>query len=174
MLHVYYGKGKGKTSAALGLILRAAGYKKRIYLFQFLKPKDLFSGEHASIQKLPNVRQIRFSQKHPIFMIKDKEKQIGKLRLHVKKSMVKLNNIIKSKRFDVLVCDEMLNLIDCGLIKEDDIVNIFKKIKQKKEIILTGRTKPNKLSRIADYITEFKLIKHPFQKGILARKTVEY
>lgn len=174
MLHIYYGKGKGKTSAALGLILRAAGYKKRIYLFQFLKPKDLFSGEHASIQKLPNVKQIRFSQKHPIFMIKDKEKQIIKLRLHVKESITKLKNIIKNKKFDILVCDEMLNLIDCGLIKENEIVNIFKKIKQKKEIILTGRTMPNKLFRIADYITEFKLVKHPFQKGTLARRCIEY
>lgn len=174
MLHLYYGKGKGKTSAALGLILRAAGYKKRIVLFQFLKPKDLFSGEYTSLKKFPNVKQIRFNQKHPIFMVKDRRKQISKLKIHVKESISKLKQIIKKGRFDILVCDEMLNLINAGLIKERDAIAIFAKIRNKKEVILTGRGIPKKLTKIADYITKFRLVKHPFQRGVLARKTIEY
>ena len=174
MLHIYYGKGKGKTSAALGLILRAAGHKRKIVLFQFLKPKGLFSGEYASLKKFPNVRQVRFNQKHPIFMISDKDKQICKTKIHIRKSMSKLREIIKKKGFDILVCDEILNLIDCGFIKEKDIVTIVNKIKGKKEIILTGRNTPKKLVAMADYVTEFRLVKHPFQRGILARKNIEY
>ncbi|MFC1645643.1 cob(I)yrinic acid a,c-diamide adenosyltransferase [Candidatus Omnitrophota bacterium] len=174
MLHIYYGKGKGKTSAALGLILRAAGRKRKIILFQFLKPKGLFSGEYASLKKFPNVKQVRFDQKHPIFMVSDKEKQICKIKTHIRKSMSELSKIIRKKSFDILVCDEMLNLIDCGFIKEKDIIAVFNKIKDKKEVILTGRKKPKKLTAIADYVTEFRLIKHPFQRGILARKNIEY
>ncbi|MFC1709396.1 cob(I)yrinic acid a,c-diamide adenosyltransferase [Candidatus Omnitrophota bacterium] len=174
MLHIYYGKGKGKTSAALGLILRAAGYKSKVILFQFLKPKKIFSGELASLKRLPNIKQVRFDQKHPIFMIKNEGKQIRELKLHVEKSISKLKGVIQKGNFDILVCDEILNLLSLNTVKESELVEIFKKIKNRKEVILTGRQKPNKLSRIADYITEFKLVKHPFQKGILARKAIEY
>ncbi len=174
MLHVYYGKGKGKTSSALGLILRAAGYKKRIILFQFLKPSRLFSGEQASLKKFPNLNQIRFDQKHPIFMLRDKKEQIKALRVHVKKSILKLKQVIKGGKFDILVCDEILNLIDCQLIKEVDMVKLFRSIRDKKEIILTGRPKLKKLIKLADYATEFRQVKHPFQKGTLARKCIEY
>lgn len=174
MLHIYYGKGKGKTSAALGLILRAAGYKKKIILLQFLKPKSLFSGEQASLSKLPNVRQIRFDQTHPIFMLKDKKKKSEKLKIHAQESILKLKQIIKSMNFDILVCDEILNLLDLGLIKENELATMLRKIKNKKEVVLTGRQKPEKLAKIADYITEMRLIKHPYQKGILARKSIEY
>lgn len=174
MLHIYYGKGKGKTSAALGLILRAAGYKKKIILFQFLKPRNLFSGEQASLKKLANVKQVRFDQKHPLFMVKEKKKQISELKIHIQKSMLKLKEVIQKKDFDILVCDEMLNLISEDFIKEDDVIKMLSKIKNKKEIILTGRDMPRKLLQIADYVTELRLIKHPFQKGILARRCVEY
>ena len=174
MLHIYFGKGKGKTSAALGLILRATGYGKRIILFQFLKPKKLFSGEYASLKKFPKVKQARFNQKHPIFMERNKEEQIVKLRKHIQKSMLKLEEIIQKGNFDILVCDEMLNLIYQDFIKEQDVIKLLTKVKDKKEIILTGRNKPNRLIKIADYVTEFNQIKHPFQRGILARKSIEY
>lgn len=174
MLHLYYGKGKGKTSAALGLILRAAGYKKKIILLQFLKPKDLFSGEQASLKKFPNVKQIRFDQKHPMFSSKDITGQMDKLKLRTRESILMLKQIVNKSEFDILVCDEILNVISASFVKESEIIAIFKKVKNKKEIILTGRPKPNKLTRIADYITEFRLAKHPFQKGISARKSIEY
>lgn len=174
MLHIYYGKGKGKTSSALGIILRAAGYRKKIILFQFLKPKKIFSGEYASLKKIPNVKQIRFNQRHPIFMLKNKEEQIVKLKKHILKSMLKLKEIIQKGYFDILVCDEILNLVYDDFIKEQDVIKLLNKVKDKKEIILTGRNKPNKLIKLADYVTEFNQIKHPFQRGILARKSIEY
>ena len=174
MLHIYYGKGKGKTSAALGLILRASGYNKRIVLFQFLKPKRFVSGEHKSLNKLPNVKQIRFDQKHPIFMKKRKKKQLEDLKQHINKSIQELKKVIRKRDFDILVCDEILNLINVGFIKESDLISYFGKIKSSREIVLTGRNKPKRLTRIADYVTELRLIKHPFQKGILARRSIEF
>ena len=174
MLHIYYGKGKGKTSAALGLILRACGYNKRIVLFQFLKPKKIFCGEYASLKKFSNVKQIRFEQKHPIFMQECGKKQVKELKEHIQESLLKLKKIIQNKKFDILICDEILNIIHKKLIKEEYVVKMFKNVSVRKEIILTGRNKPKKLAAIADYITEFRQIKHPFQKGILARKSIEF
>lgn len=174
MLHIYYGKGKGKTSAALGLILRAAGYNKKIVLFQFLKPRNLFSGEYASLKKLTCVKQIRFDQQHPMFMENKEKKQIIKLKKHIQKSILQLKEIIQKGNFDILVCDEILNITRRGFIKDSDIIKMLGKIKNKKEIILTGRNRPNRLANIADYITEFRLEKHPFQKGTLARRSIEF
>jgi cob(I)alamin adenosyltransferase len=174
MLHIYYGKGKGKTSAALGLILRAAGHGKKITLIQFLKPKDIFSGEHSSLKKLSNVKQIRFDQKHPIFMRNNKSKQIKVLKENINKSILHLKSIIDREKFDILVCDEILNLLNSKCLDEATIINLINKCRKEREIILTGRQKPNKLTKIADYITEFKLVKHPFQKGTKARKSIEY
>lgn len=174
MLHLYYGNGKGKTSAILGMIMRASGYNKKIVLLQFLKPKDLFCGEHFSLKKFTNVKQIRFSQQHPIFMIEPKAQKIKLLKTHVGQSLKKLEQIIKECNFDILILDEILNLIGEGYIKESLIIKLIKRIKVKKEIILSGRNKPNRLLKKADYVTEFKQIKHPFQKGILARKAIEF
>lgn len=174
MLHIYYGKGKGKTSAALGLMLRAAGYKKRIILFQFLKPANVLSGEYASLKKFSCVKLVRFSQTHPIFMRKKGPRQIQGLKAELCSSIEQLRSVIKKGDFDILVCDELLNTIGKGWVSEDMLVRLFGPVKKDKEIILTGRIKPKKLCRIADYITECRLVKHPFDRGVLARKGIEY
>jgi len=174
MLHIYYGKGKGKTSSALGLILRACAYNKKIVILQFLKPDKIFSGEHACLSKFGNVKQIRFNQQHPMFLKNLNKEKISKLKEDVYKSILKLKEILEDKSVNIVICDEILNIIGEGLLKEDALVSAFRKIKNRKEIILTGRRKPKKLLAIADYVTNFRLIKHPFQKGILARKAIEF
>ena len=174
MIHIYYGKGKGKTSSALGLIMRACGSKKKIVLFRFLKPKNMPSGEDIFLSKLSNLKEFRFNYPHPIF-IKGFNKKGGKvLENQINNSLNTLKAVIKQGRFDILVLDEILNLINLGTVNEADIIKLIKKLRNKKEVILTGRKASNKLKRIADYITELKLIKHPFQKGISARKGIEY
>ncbi|MDD5291890.1 MAG: cob(I)yrinic acid a,c-diamide adenosyltransferase [Candidatus Omnitrophica bacterium] len=174
MLQIYYGKGKGKTSSALGLILRASAYNKRIILFQFFKPSKIFSGEHLSLKKLKNVKQVRFNQQHPMFLKNSKKQTPQELKKNIDKTILELKKILRKKDFDILVCDEILNVIHKNLVKENKIVKIFCRIKNDKEIILTGRNKPDKLLKIADYVTEFSLKKHPFKKGILARKSIEF
>jgi len=174
MLHIYYGKGKGKTSSALGLIIRACGYKKRVVLFRFLKPKSLFTGEDTTLNKLPNVKEIRFNYPHPMFLKKLGRKDMKSLRNQVRHTLIKLKETVKRGKFDILVLDEILNLMDLGLVNDDELIKLIKQIEDKKEVILTGRKAPKKLKEIANYITEFKLIKHPFQKGIFARKGIEY
>ena len=174
MLHIYYGKGKGKTSAALGLALRAAGYKKRIIFFQFLKPKNFKSGEHLSLKKLKTIQQIRFNQRHPIFAKKNCSCSLQNLKKEINASLEKLRDILKKKNFDILICDELLNCIHKNVLDETTLIQLFKPIKNEKEVILTGRKKPQGLFVIADYITECRCLKHPFDKGILARKAIEF
>ena len=107
-------------------------------------------------------------------MKKRKKKQLEDLKQHINKSIQELKKVIRKRDFDILVCDEILNLINVGFIKESDLISYFGKIKSSREIVLTGRNKPKRLTRIADYVTELRLIKHPFQKGILARRSIEF
>ena len=109
-----------------------------------------------------------------MFSSKDISGQMNKLKSRIRQSISVLKQIVNKGNFDILVCDEILNVISTGLVKESEIITIFKEVKDRKEIILTGRPKPKKLTKIADYITELRLAKHPFQKGILARKSIEY
>jgi len=173
MLHIYYGKGKGKTSAAIGLIIRASGYKKRIVFFRFLKPKSWLSGEDITLKKLPNLKEFRFDYSHPLFIKNFNSKKNKALKKEIRKSLRVLKTTAKQGDFDILVLDEFLNLLNLGLVNKKSIITLLKKLAEK-EIILTGRNMPKDFYKIADYITEFKLVKHPFQKGILAREAIEY
>ena len=174
MLRIYYGKGKGKTSAALGSIMRAAGYGKKITLVQFFKPRKILCGEYKSLKKLSCVRQIRFKVQHPFFTKKKSPQDLKKLKSSLKDCTDSLKSIIKENDFDILVCDELLNLLGVQCIQEKILCELIAPLKNKKEIILTGRDKPKQLMRIADYATECKLIKHPFEKGAKARRAIEY
>jgi len=174
MIHIYYGKGKGKTSSALGLIIRACGCKKRIVLFRFLKPKSLSSGEDKILTKLPNLKEFRFDYPHPMFIKILNSKKTNLLKNQIKESLTKLETVAKQKKYDILVLDEILNLIDLGFVKQEYLLKLLRRIKNTKEVILTGRNMPKKIPRLADYITELRLVKHPFQKGILARRGIEY
>lgn len=174
MLHIYCGKGKGKTSCALGLIVRACGYDKKIVLFQFLKPKHIFSGEHASLKKFPNVQIIQFEHDIPIFCARPQKEQKALLDTHLAESMKRLKSLLNEGSFDILILDEILNLVRPDYLSENELCVLIKPLIATKEIILTGRIKPKRLCAIADYVTELKEIKHPFQKHVLARKAIEF
>lgn len=107
-------------------------------------------------------------------MQKKGPRQLRQLKNHLRDSIAKLQQVITKGDFDILVCDELLNVIRKDWVNEDTLFAMFEKIKNDKEIILTGRKKPKKLIRIADYITECKLIKHPYDRGVIARKSIEY
>lgn len=174
MLHIYYGNGKGKTSCALGIIMRACGYDKKIILFQFLKPRHILSGERISLKKFPSVKVFQFNHDLPIFTARPSKKQRALLRKHLAASMRCLNKLIKKRSFDILILDEVLNLIRLNCLSERKLCSLLKPLQATKEVILTGRAKPKKLLAIADYVTELKEIKHPFQKHVLARKAIEF
>lgn len=174
MVHFYIGDGKGKTTAALGLALRAAGFGRKVYIAQFLKSKDAVSGEIEAVKKfnLP-IKIERFScQIHPLFCPHNKFDK-RKLSASVKEALLKVESYIENKEFDVLVLDEILNAAGAGFCSTALLKRILKKA-QSQEVILTGREAPPDLAGLADYVSCIKKMKHPFDKKVAARKGVEF
>ncbi|MBU1177235.1 MAG: cob(I)yrinic acid a,c-diamide adenosyltransferase [Patescibacteria group bacterium] len=168
MLQIYTGNGKGKTTASLGLGLRAVGADKKVLLIQFLK--DGKSSEIEAIKKIKNFDVKAFGRKG--FTSKDNlvEKDFNL-------AMQGFNfarKAIKSKKYDLIILDEMNMVNYFGLIKIEDLINLIKKTPSKIELILTGRKASKKLIQIADLVTEMKEIKHYYTKNIKARKGIEF
>jgi cob(I)alamin adenosyltransferase len=167
MIHIYTGEGKGKTTAALGLAIRAAGADKRVFIAQFLKGRQY--SELNSLKKLKNITvqqfgTICFVRKTP------RPKDI----MLAEEGLVKARKIIQSKRFDVVILDEINFVIHLKLLNIEKIIEIIKSVPKNIELILTGRYASEQLIKLADYVTDMKEIKHPFRKKITGRKGIEF
>ncbi len=167
------GNGKGKTTAALGLALRAAGNNLRVLILQFIKG-PWKSGEVEIIEKLKPLIEIeqlgmgfiRFEKGKPVIteeMAKNAAESFGYAR-----------DKINSGQYDMVILDEINNLIDYGFLEIKDVINCLKNKPEEICIVLTGRNAPAELINIADTVTEMKEIKHAFGRGIKARKGIEY
>ena len=170
LVHIYCGDGKGKTTAAIGLTLRCIGGGGRVLFTSFLK--DNKSGEMKILESLGNVtifenpKEIKFYKN----MNDIEKKEIFELysdRIRI------LEEIIKSDKFDMIVMDEVIHVLNYNIISEEEFIGILKNKAENVEVVLTGRNPSDKLLEIADYVTEMEKIKHPFDKGITARKYIE-
>ncbi len=181
LVHVITGDGKGKTTSSLGLALRATGNSLKVHMIQFLKSG--FTGEIASSKKLGfeieqfGVDAIKEKQKHLqefadktgsfVFQPDVKEKQAALQGWeHAKK-------IIQSKDYDMVILDEINCVLAKELIPLKEVLDIVK-FHGKVELIMTGRDAPKELIESADYVNIVQHVKHPWQKGIVARKGIEY
>ncbi|MFZ3064709.1 MAG: cob(I)yrinic acid a,c-diamide adenosyltransferase [Nitrospirota bacterium] len=172
LIHIYTGEGKGKTTAAIGLAVRAAGNGMKVLFVQFLKGGEE-SGELKIFKGLQeNIEVIRFDQRHPIFFKKEDTKE-GLINA-AKEALRLIDEKIKSGKYDLVVLDEINNLIFQGWADVNELTDIIRKRPEGVEIVLTGRGASKELIEIADYVTGMKAIKHPFKKGIKARKGIEY
>jgi len=175
MVHIYIGKGKGKTTAALGLALRAWGFGKKVYVGEFLKDVYWPSGELMAARKIGHSNFVieRFrGQVHPMFVNKP---DIKSLKRSLKESLSRMGELIDESRFDVVVLDELLNCVESHLVTALEVKKIIEKAKAKKvELILTGRDASSLLKRAADYVSLIEEIKHPYQKGVFAREGIDY
>ena len=165
-IHVYTGNGKGKTTAALGLALRAIGAGYKVYIIQFLKGQDY--SELKSLRPLKKITLKRFGERTFIHKIGTKPDRIATL-----EAFSWAKKIIKSNKFYILILDEVFLATFFKLIKVSEVVSLIKKKSKNVELVLTGRKAPVQIIRLADYVTEMKEIKHPYQKGLLARKGIE-
>ena len=170
LVQVFFGEGKGKTTAALGTAVRALGHGFKVHLVQFMKLKE--TGEIVALQNLPNFSFKQFGSER-WYKEEDKESIIEH-----KKAAEDALDYLKScfdKDYDIIIADEILYVVQFGLISEEDVINIIKKKPIDKELILTGSHKPfPEIFKFADLITEMRKIKHPYDKGITARKGIEY
>ncbi|MDT8718948.1 cob(I)yrinic acid a,c-diamide adenosyltransferase [Clostridium sp. 19966] len=171
-VQIYTGNGKGKTTAALGLGLRAAGNKFKVYMIQFLKTSP--TGELESIKNLePYFKVFRFeSSKNFFWNLNDEEKKL--LKKEVDQAYDFIMDTIKTEACDVLILDEILGALANKLIEEREIIDIIDKKPKSMELILTGRNAPEGLIERADLVTEMKDVKHYMNEGIAARKGIEY
>jgi len=168
-IQVYTGNGKGKTTAALGLALRAAGHKQKVYIGQFLKGQ--MYGELLSAKILsPYITIEQFGRKGFIHVTKDPdEEDIQKARRGLKKC----REAMLSKKFRLIILDEINVAIYFNLLTEKEVLEFLNQKPEDVEVILTGRYAPASLLKKADLVTEMKEKKHYYKKGVKARKGIE-
>lgn len=168
-IHVYYGHGKGKTTAAVGQAVRAAGSGLKVLVFQFLK--DNSSSERAVLEQISNVTCL--PGREPV---KFYSQMNGAERVELKRYNTKaLDEIIKfCGPFDVLVLDEVLCAVKLDVLSEEKLLSFLEHKPRGLEIILTGHEVTEKILKVANYVTEMKKVKHPFDAGLTARAGIEY
>ena len=171
MLHVYYGNGKGKTTAAVGLAVRAAGAGMNVLFMQFLK--DGSSSEIGILQDIGNMRVITCKSCGGfVFSMNDTEKETV---CHEHDEMLKnADDSLKSHSAYMIVLDEFADAYDMGMLSTEKAEDLINKYADTNEIVVTGHSLPRFLSEKARYITLMQAEKHPFNDGISARKGVEY
>jgi len=165
-VQVYTGNGKGKTTAAIGLAIRAAGAGLKVYFCQFLKGRQ--SSEIRILKKINSqISLLRSGRKK--FVIVPKKYDIE----CAKKCFQRVTRIINKGEYDVVILDEINNAMAINLINSNELVNVILGKPKHVEIVLTGRNIPKEIIKIADLVTDMKEIKHYYSKGIRARKGIE-
>jgi len=203
-VQVYTGDGKGKTTAALGLALRAIGQGFKVYIIQYMKG-GAYTGEFISAKNyLPNIEMIQFGRpcikqqkqmkidgfspkgsiNKTIFDFVRDDIDCGSCRYcflndevqkdYIKEAFKKTSEVILSGNYDLVILDEVNVALSLGLLELEEFLSLIKKKPKALELVLTGRDAPEELLRIADLVTEMKPHKHYFEKGQMARRGVEY
>lgn len=170
MTHVYCGDGKGKTTCAMGLALRCAGRGGRVTVAQFLKNSD--SGERYALKNMENVTLLPAAEVTKfVFQMTDEEKR------ELAEKMVALfeqaAGMVRRGECDMLVLDELCSAITTGMVSLDAVISFLDE-KHTAEIVITGRDPARALIDRADYVTEMRKVKHPYEEGTPARKGVEW
>lgn len=167
LIQVYTGNGKGKTTAALGLALRAAGAGLKVYIAQFAKGGHY--SELNSLRKLKNIKLEQFGR----------GSFIGRVPAQADialagKGLEKIKKIISRKAYQVVILDEINIALELKLVRLEEVAGLLKRAPKGTEIILTGRYAPAAVIKMADLVSQVRQVKHYYQRGVLARKGIEY
>ena len=168
MIHIYTGNGKGKTTAALGLIIRSLGNNKKVCLIQFMK-KNFVYGEIKFLEKQQNIDIFQFGTDQLIDPNNPDEIDFKEAKLGYKKA----KEVLNSKKYDLIIIDEINVAIKWKLLPLEKQLELME-IKTSAEVVMTGRYAEPEVIKRADLVTEMLEIKHYYSKGIQARKGVEF
>jgi len=168
LIHVYTGNGKGKTTAAIGLGVRAAGAGLKVYMIQFMKGRRY--SELDGLTNVPHFTVVQFGRDE--FVSKDKPEQID-IDL-ASKGLTHAIEIIKKGTYDLVILDEINVALDYHLLSLEDVLLLLKNKPEHTELVLTGRYAHPELIKQADLVSEILEIKHPYQKGIKSRKGIDW
>lgn len=168
-VHIYCGDGKGKTSAAVGLAIRAAGRGKKIVVARFLKTND--SGEVEVLKSIPQIMVLPCERVFGFVSAMDKQtrKEAAAYNLELFEKAVSL-----AKMADMVVLDEIMAVVNYGMVPEKRVEEFLRDRPEALEVVMTGRDPSGLLLSMADYVSEIKKVRHPYDKGIPARKGIEY
>ena len=176
LIHYYFGMGCGKTSIGLGHIVRALGRNLRTIIVQFLKKHDpsgqkgFYYGEYITLSEKLKVPIIQYGE----FDFIKSEKQIANQIVMAKNALNKVREVLTSNNYDLIILDEVGSMIKLNLWKIEEFLQILKEKNPDIEVIITGHQKIPELESVADYVIHLEEIKHPYQKGILARPGIEF
>ena len=172
LLVVYTGNGKGKTTAALGMTIRAVGYDWKVCIIQFVKGSWKY-GELKGIKKLaPNVELHTVGE--GFVGIVDDKKEFAEHQQAAAEGVKFALSKIQSSKFKLIILDELNVALKLKLITKDEVESLVKACENRQHLVITGRDAPDWLIKKADLVTEMKEIKHPFQAGILAQKGIDW
>ncbi len=173
-VHLYTGDGKGKTTAALGLALRALGRDRRVAVIQFLKRTSIKTGELVFAEKMgtPSFTIQQFGASH--FASPQERQKVAASGQTVERGWRRARELAGNGKHDLLVLDEVTHIVKNGQISLDELLELISNKAASLELVLTGRHAPPELIEACDYVTEMREIKHPFNRGIRARAGTEY
>lgn len=171
LLHIYCGDGKGKTTAGWGLALRAAGAGMRVYVFQFLKGRE--TSELHAVAKIPNITVVRCDRDYGFLRTMTAQDKKEVTACH-NRMLQKAKELMETDGADLLIFDEWNVAYASGLLDVQLADALVLERSTSSELVLTGRNPAQKFVDAADYVSEIRAVKHPLQKGIAARKGIEF
>lgn len=175
LVQVYTGDGKGKTTAAMGLALRAAGQGLTVVIYQFLKPPARASGERQALMAYANkVRLEILDAPWDMITSQSDPQACADMTATVKRALEQAGQCIEQGLCDMLILDEIVFCLAKGLTRIEDIKRLIHRKAPHVEVVMTGRGATQELMDLADLVTEMKNVKHPFDKGLSARMGIEY
>jgi len=167
-IHIYTGNGKGKTTAAFGLSLRAAGAGKKVFIAQFVKGKTY--AEIEAVRKyLPAITLKQYGL--GCFIVKNPTPQDVDA---ARTGLTEITQILEQGEYDLVVLDEANIALHYKLFSVEELIDAIKRKRPETELVITGRYAPTELIDLADLVTEMKEVKHYYKKGVVARKGIEY
>lgn len=172
LVHVYTGDGKGKTTAAMGLALRALGNSKAVHIIQFMKAESLLSGELEIYLRLDGASFARFGGN----LLKKNHTPVEEIKSEVRKGLQAAKEAVDGKKFDMLILDEINVAISSGLADLVEVLEIVDACRTNSiELVLTGRNAPTEIISVSDYVTSMQPLKHPYETDkIIARRGIEF
>jgi cob(I)alamin adenosyltransferase len=174
LVQIYTGDGKGKTTAALGLAVRTAGHGGKVLIYQFLKPSTLDLGERGGLRKIGSITVLSLEEPWDMFASMADEGAVEGVRGAIQQALRKIGEAAQRGHYDLIILDEIIFCLSRGLASMADVRPLIANRDAHVELVLTGRGASEELIAMADLVTEMKSIKHPFDKGVVGRKGIEY
>ena len=171
LIQVYTGAGKGKSTAAIGQAVRAAGHGFKVGFVSFFKDPEAFGyGEYKSLERL-GIKTFLFARKHPHFY---RELNPDDVCQECSKGLELIRELIGDPSWDMLVLDEVNIALRDGFLKEEEVLSLLEAKPEKLELVLTGRGVTQRITDKADLVSEVREVKHPYSRGMQSREGIEY